>query len=150
MSYGFHRSMMNVFLSYKFSGVEKERLDSTIVPIIDLLRKTTFFKWPYQVFCNYEREDFYKESKYTPNDIMQDCFEHIRDSYLFIMFVDKEFGEGMLIEMGYAISLGKKIVLIMHTSVKSISAQSLVEIVITYTEMSDLLPRLYNIMSHFY
>lgn len=150
MSYSFNTSMMRIFLSYKFSGVEKERLDSTIIPILHLFRNTRIFGYPFDVWCSYELEDSYRESGYDPGKIMNDCFDHIDRNYLFFMFVDKGFGEGMLIELGYALSRNKRIILIAHNSVKSTTVESLAEIVIRYEEMSDLLPRLERIMSHFF
>lgn len=96
---------MNFFISYRFSDLSKEDLDKLITPIYNLI------KFRYPVFCNFYKDEYYKQHNYTAKQIMKDCFNHIDNSDIIICLVDtNKYSCGMLLEIGYALAKNKKII----------------------------------------
>ena len=73
--------------------------------------------------------------------IMNECFEELDKCNHHITFVAPEsgIGEGMLIELGYAKKLGLQTLLLMPKDYHSISSKAVVDKVMCYTNMNDLL-----------
>lgn len=130
---------MKIYIAYKFTGVSMEALNNTVRLIITKLREQGN-----DVFCNLERDDFYIKEKCTAKQIMDDCFSHLDQCEKLILFVapNTGMGEGMLIELGYAIAKKKSTLLLLPEDFKSVSAKAVVDDIITYADMSDLTAKL--------
>lgn len=75
---------------------------------------------------------------------MQDCFNQLEhcSHHLTFMAPNTPVGEGMLIELGYALKKGLKCILLIHDDIKSVSSQAVVDTVIRYQTMDDLLDKI--------
>ena len=130
---------MRIFISYKFTGVPLADLNSTVVPLISKLREAGF-----DVFCNLERDSVYVQEKWTATQIMDECFTELDKCNYHITFVapDTAMGEGMLIELGYACKMKIPTMMLLPDKFRSISAKAVVDDIITYSDMNDLLEKL--------
>ncbi|AYV85422.1 MAG: hypothetical protein Satyrvirus15_19 [Satyrvirus sp.] len=127
--------MHRIFISYKFSNVSEQVLNEGVVILVEKLKEMG-----YDVFCNFERNDFYIKENWSANQIMNDCFKEIKKSDFLIMFVapNTVLGEGMLIELGYATHLSIPTLLILPSEYKSISARAVSTYVLEYLSLSQL------------
>lgn len=98
---------MSVFISYRFSNVPLENIHQLIDPIYNLLQTNGV-----DVFCNLYDKDKYENQKYTTKDIMDECFSMLETKNTILCLVDtNEYSCGMILEVGYALSRGKEIII---------------------------------------
>lgn len=124
---------MKIFLSYKFTDIPIERLNETVVPLIAKLRDLGHI-----VFCNLERDPVYVAEKWTGKQIMDECFCELAKCERQITFVDTVIGEGMCIELGFAIARGLHTTLLLPEGMKSVSSKAVVDRTIVYKNMEHL------------
>lgn len=135
---------MTTYLSYRYTGIPKIEFESTVVPLVQYLRSINI-----DVFCNLEREDIYIRDKWSVKQIMQDCFDALDKCNFHITYVSPNgsTGEGMLIELGYAIKIGLPTLLLMPSNYRGVSARAVVDTVIEYSSMDNLCEQLANFFS---
>lgn len=127
---------MNIFLSYKFTGIPLDKLHADIDPIVKILREK------HKVYCNLYDEEFYIENHYTTKQIMDHAIGNLQQSDYLVVYVDEQIGEGMLIEAGYAYALKKPILLLIKKDIKSVSLRGISSAVVEYDDHGDLLRKL--------
>lgn len=132
---------MKYFLSYKFTRVPLDQLHNNIDPIMEVLAKYG------QPYCNLYDDDFYASNKYDARQIMEHALQKLDQCDYYIIFVDKETGEGMLIEYGYACKLNIPRLVLMPTNYESVSMKALASNVICYDNLDDLLQKLSAFLS---
>jgi len=94
---------MKIFISYRFSELPKEELEKMLDPVCNLFKSHNI-----QVFCNFYKDDYYKQNGYTVKEIMDDCFLMIDQYDLVLCLVDTPKPScGMLLEVGYALAKDK-------------------------------------------
>lgn len=64
-----------LYISYRFTGVDKNELSKLLTPIYTELKELNF-----NVFCNFYKDQFYIENKYTIKQIMDDCIDNLENS----------------------------------------------------------------------
>ena len=135
---------MTYYLSYKYTGVPREELDRTVGNLVNLLRRLNV-----DVFCNLEREEFYIKEKWSVAQIMQDCFDELEKCRYHITYVAPggKTGEGMLIELGYAIKMGLQTLMLVPWDYDGMSARVVVDNVIVYKNYLDLSMQLQKFLS---
>lgn len=95
------------FLSYKFSGVDFDELQ-TILPQIELALQELWL----DVFCSIYLEPMLREQKMTYDEILDFCLKKQEDASIFFAFINHEQeSHGMSQELANAIKLQQKIVL---------------------------------------
>lgn len=125
---------MRYFISYKFTGVDINYLHKLIDPIVEIIKL-----YGHDVFCNLYCDNMYIEHKYTPKQIMEQCFDEIRKCDICFVLIDDVFGCGMGIECGYAKCLNKKIVMCTNNCSNITSIEWLSDIVIMYENNKNVL-----------
>ena len=135
---------MTFFISYKYTGVDKEVLESTVLRLVNKIKECG-----YEVFCNLEKVEYYTKHDYTTGQIMHDCFREMTHCDYHITFVapDSVIGEGMMIELGFAVGLFIPRLLIMPMNFKSISAKAVATDVLMYDTMDTLLASLGSVLN---
>ena len=134
---------MRIFISYKYTNVPKDQLGRTVNVLIEEIRKKK-----HDVFCNLEFDGTYQNEKWTNKEIMEHCFMALDKCNYHITFVAPKtlIGEGMMIELGYAIKMKLPTLLLLPTTYSSVSAKAVVDNTIVYTNMDDLLCKLNEYM----
>jgi nucleoside 2-deoxyribosyltransferase len=133
--------MTRIFFSYRYTGVPKAELNATILPIVNQLRKFGF-----EVFCNLEKDTIYQRENWNTKSIMRDCFLELNQCDYHITFVAASgvTGEGMMIELGYALKMGVRTLLIMPTTHHGVTSKAIVDNIIIYISTDDLMQQLDN------
>lgn len=133
--------MRRIFLSYRYTNVPKIVLEETVLKIVETLRE-----FGNTVFCNLENDDKYFKERWTTKQIMDECFEELRNCDYHISFISSriknKIGEGIPIELGYAKCLGLKTLLLLPNGFHCLTLREVVDKVIIYNNMSELLNKL--------
>lgn len=132
---------MKVFISYKFTGIELEKLHQTFDPIVETLKK-----YGHTVFCNLYYLDFYQQNNYSIKQIFDHCFNELKTCNIYLCVVDKDqiFAGGMAIEFGYAYSLKLKTIVCFPNEYHSTSVENLCDVIIHYD--NNLLHQIINFL----
>jgi nucleoside 2-deoxyribosyltransferase len=127
---------MRIFISYRYTGIPRETLDNTVTKLITVIRNLN-----HEVFCNLENDNKYISEKWTSKQIMEECFQELKNSNYHITFIapDSGTGEGLLIELGYAKALELPTLLLLPKDFHSISSKAVVNETITYENIEELL-----------
>jgi len=101
---------MNIYLSYKQSGIDKIILENELWYI-----KKQLEKLGHKVFVYYFDED----SSFPAFDLDKRFLENIKNSDLVLAYINyKDKSEGQLLELGMSYALNKKIKIILNKNVK--------------------------------
>lgn len=128
---------MRIFISYGYTGYTLEVLNNTVGKLIQFFRSLG-----YEVFCNLENDNKYIEEKWTIKRIMSECFEELKKCDYHVIFASPTanyLGEGLLIEVGYAISLNLPTLLLLPENFRSVTTKAIVDNLIYYKDMEQLL-----------
>jgi hypothetical protein len=132
--------MVNIFLSYKFSGINIIDLHNFIDPIVDSLKMNS----SNSVYCNLYDMKYYEENNMSTKQIMKHALSKLsKCNYQIILVSDTGFSEGASIEFGYACDKMPQLVVI-KKDIYSSSLKSLATHVIEYDTLNDLLNKLEN------
>ena len=128
---------MKIFISYRFSDVEKTDLENLITPIYNSL------KLNHKVFCNFYKDQHYIDNNYTAKEIMQDCFENIDSSDTVLCLVDtNKYSCGMLLEIGYSLAQHKRIIVCSRQGCEIDTLCQMATYTISYADYDELLKKL--------
>lgn len=95
-----------IYISYRFTGVDKQELSNLLDPIYNQLKELNF-----DIFCNYYNDEFYLKNNYTIRQIMNDCLSNLELAETVLCLVDTDkYSCGMLLEIGYALANHKNII----------------------------------------
>jgi len=104
---------VKIFLVYRFTGENIVELEKTCDSIVSALEKSG-----HKCFCSLSREEHYQKNKLTRKQIYFDAMKEIDSCDAVLLFVKSdEKSEGMLVEAGYALAKGKKIILTLKNGV---------------------------------
>ena len=99
-----------VFLSYAHTGEDIEQVTQRMTTLRDLLEKRGI-----EAYCNLFDSD--TDGFTSPREFIENALEKLkRYDVLFVINTSERRSEGILIEIGAAISLGKEIVVAQHES----------------------------------
>ncbi len=132
---------MKIFVSYKFAGEDPEELEKTLNEISGVLKGAG-----HEVYSASEDENLFAENKFTLKKILNHALEKLDNSDCILVFVRSyEKAEGMLIEIGYALAKGKKIILAIKKGVRLSFAEEIADKVIEFEDINDLKEKLKEI-----
>lgn len=123
---------MEYFISHKFTGEDRKKLEGIMRQICD-----TFTKHGHENYCTLWKED--ELAKQPMKGLFQHAFNEIDKADTFVAFINSEGkSEGMLIEMGYALAKGKKFILLINKKVKNTHTREIADKVIEFRNLDEL------------
>ena len=126
---------MSVFISYRFSDIPIEELRKLIDPVYNIFKSNNV-----DVFCNFYKDAYYMENKYTAKQIMDDCFKEIDNRDIILCLVDTDkYSCGMLLEIGYALAKNKRIVVCFRKGCEIDTLKSMANEVRIYEDYDELI-----------
>ncbi len=128
---------MKIQLAYKFTGENEAELLKTLKRICSCLNEAG-----YETYCPALNPNRPKEKK----EVFSDTFNRIKDCGILLALIKSENkSEGMLMEIGCALGLGKKILLAINQKVKSTHLRELADNVVEFEDIDDLCSKLKNL-----
>lgn len=129
---------MKIYIAYKFSGENQEELVRTLIEISGKLEEKG-----HKVYFACKEETLFKEKKFSAKQILNHALKELDNADCIFVFVkSNEKSEGMLIEIGYALAKGKKIILAMKQGVNLYFTEDIADKVIEFENIPDLLKQL--------
>ncbi|MFZ3019916.1 MAG: nucleoside 2-deoxyribosyltransferase [Minisyncoccia bacterium] len=129
---------MKIFLSYRFTGEDPIELKENLERILNVLRANN-----HDVYCSIEDEAWFQEKKHTNKDIIEHAFNKLDEVDIVLVYIkSNEKSEGMLIEIGYALSKGKKIVLAIKNGISTTFVRQVADPVVEFDSLEDLCEKL--------
>jgi nucleoside 2-deoxyribosyltransferase len=129
---------MKIFIGQAVSGQDLEKLYKEMEKIYTSLEE-------HEYYCTLQ-EDEEEFSKKTKSEMLQHAFEEIDKSDALLAIVRSEHrSEGLLIEIGYVMATGKKLIVAVQNDVKNTYLRELADQVIEYTNIDDLVEKLKEI-----
>lgn len=129
---------MKLFLSYRFTGEDPKELEAALTKVKSALEAAG-----HSVYCSFWDESMFREKNHSNNDILTHSFKIIDGSDGLLAFVkSSEKSEGMLIEVGYALARGKRLILAVQKDVKTVFAREMAHQVVEFTDVDDLAAKL--------
>jgi nucleoside 2-deoxyribosyltransferase len=127
---------MKIFFSYRFTGEDPKKLKGTIKDICASLEQTG-----HKVSCSFwdTENGFFQKNDYTNKQILEYAFQELDTSdAVFIFIKSEEKSEGMLLEVGYALAKGKKLVLAIKKDIQTTFLRELADEVIEFENINQL------------
>lgn len=125
---------MKVFVAYKYTGEDFGQLQRIIPDICKAIDSSGNGS-----FCSFFNDDFYKENKYTAGQILKYVFTEIEKADCILAFIlSPEKSEGMLLEIGYALALGKKFILAIKKDLKTTFLHEMADQIIEFETIEEL------------
>lgn len=129
---------MGYFIAYRHTGADPERLNK-LLPIICNGLKARGEK----VYCTYFDEIKFKSSGHKPHQIMEHAFSKIEEmGKLFVVIDSAKKSEGMLVEVGYCIARGIKIIVAKRAGVNNTYIPSMAQVYFEYDDIKDIKTKL--------
>jgi len=129
---------MRVFISHRFAGEDTALLKITIAELTALLST-----YGHETYCSMDSEDHFIVNKYTVKQIMDHALQELDKSDMLLALVTSENkSEGMLIEVGYALAKGKKIVLIKKPGSQTSTLDAICDTVIEFENIKEIKAKL--------
>ena len=129
---------MKIFIGQAVNGQDLEKLYEELEKIYISLEE-------HEYYCTLqeEEEEFQKKTK---KEILDHAFKEIDKADAFLAIVRSEHrSEGLLIEIGYVLSKGKKFILAVQKDVKNTYLRDLADQVIEFNTIEDLKDKLKNL-----
>lgn len=127
---------MKIYVAYKYTGADKEKLKILLTSISKTLEKQN-----HSTFM-YFRDGGKWESRdgYIPvGKVMRECFVKIKESdCILILAQSSELSEGMLLDIGYAIALNKPIIVLKQENCSLPKTEALATKILTYKNEEDI------------
>ena len=125
-----------IFVAYRVTGEDPEKLKAAIRKVCDSVSKSG---------CNYystlldEIENPKKFEGWEKGDYLKHALVELGKMDALLLFINSENkSEGLLIEVGYALAKGKKIVLVIDRKVKDTYLREMVDKVIDYDNVDEV------------
>ncbi|MBL7159920.1 nucleoside 2-deoxyribosyltransferase [Candidatus Microgenomates bacterium] len=119
---------MKIFISYKFRGVDKADLRKKLEQLSSILENNGD-----QTFIYFRDGKNWEEKNYPPKKAFRETFAAIKKCDALLAFVEHpEKSEGMLLELGYAKALDKKIILLISQNCSKPDLEALADQVIEF------------------
>ena len=134
---------MKVFISYRFSDIKKEDLEKLLDPVCLFVKDSGL-----NIFCNFYKDQYYLDNKYSAKEIMEDCFINIDDSDIILCLVDtQKYSCGMLLEIGYSLANKKNIIVCSRVDCEIDTLCQMANHNIKYSNYNELLEEIRNVFS---
>ncbi len=135
---------MKIFISYKFTGETNEDLKNLLLPVKNALKKMEGVE---SVYCNFFDEDLPIRSKnFKSHEYVTDAFPSIdKADAQFVIINSEEKSEGMILEMGYAIAKGKKVIVAIKNGITNTYLPGIADESIEWESIDDLTQKIYNL-----
>ena len=131
---------MRIFISYKFRGVDGSNLKKKLKEISSILEKNG-----HQTILYFRDKENWQTRNFPPGKVIKEAFEEIRECDAVFAFIDhKETSEGMLLEIGYAKALNKKIILLISKKLPFPTLEAIADKVLKFSNSKDLNKKLEN------
>lgn len=125
---------MKIYLAYRFTGEDPAILDQELDTIGEILKQGD-----HEVFCSFCKEKYFCDNNFDNNEIINYCLPQIESSDILIAYIkSNEKSEGMLLEIGYALGKGKRVIVLIKEGVKTNFVTDLASQVIRYGDFSEL------------
>ena len=99
---------MEIFISHKFRGVNKKILRKKLEKISSVLEK-----YRHKTFIYFRDKEKWQEKEFSSGQVILEAFKQIKKCDVLLGFIDSQkMSEGMLLEIGFAKALNKKIILL--------------------------------------
>jgi len=97
----------------------------------------------HSTFCSFDKNAFFDENKYSYKQILDYALRELDESDVVLAFVKSpEKSEGMLLELGYAMATGKKIILALKEGAKPVFLPEIASTVIHFSDLPELYSKL--------
>ena len=125
---------MKFLLSYRFTGEDPVELKENVSKICSTVEEIG-----HEIFCSYWKADFFNENNYSHKQIMDFTLEKLDNSDACLVFINSnEQSEGMIMEVGYALAKGKKIILVIREGVKTNFIEEMSDKIIKFDNLEEL------------
>ena len=129
---------MKIFLSYKFTGEDPKKLTEFIQNICDSLKKAK-----HETLTTFWNKKEFEKAKATKKDIMKKSLTYIDNSNYYLGLIkSSEKSEGQLIELGYALARGRKIIIAIKKDIKMTWATEVANKIIIFKTEEELYKKL--------
>jgi len=125
---------MRYYIAYKFADNDKDLLKKNLETISDIIEKTDASTF---IFCRDMQRRWTIEM--TINEIIHQAFDEVKKSDAIIALIEsEEKSEGMLLEIGYAKAVGKKLIVVIKKWVNLRFVRALADEVIEFEKVEDI------------
>lgn len=132
---------MKIYVAFKFTGEDPVVLDKELGAITNALQQSG-----HEVFCSFWKEKHYRDNNFGSKDIINYSLPHLEASDALVAYIkSNEKSEGMLLEIGYALGKGKRVIVLIREGVKTNFVTDLASQVIRYSDFSELAAALQEI-----
>jgi len=126
--------MVNIFLSYKFTGEDPKELKKVLGKL-----KVCFEAKSHTLFCSFLFEQFFRDKGYTVDEIYDHCLKQLASCDVFIAFVkSKEPSKGMKMESEKAVVLKKPYILAIKKDLEFSEFRKAADTIIEFDTIDDL------------
>ena len=125
---------MKIYLAYRFTGEDPAILDQELGTIGEILKRGG-----HEVFCTFWKEQYFRDNNFGNKEIINYSLPQLETSDILIAYIkSNEKSEGMLLEIGYALGKGKRVIVLIKEGVKTNFVTDLASQVICYGDFSEL------------
>jgi nucleoside 2-deoxyribosyltransferase len=129
---------MKFFIAFKFTGEEQEKIRDNLKKVCSALEELG-----HSYYCTFFDEGLPKEDI---KDLFNHAFEKLENSDIILVLVNSnEPSEGMLMEIGYALAKGKRVILAIDKGIGTTKTRDLIDEIIEFEDFDDLAVKLNEI-----
>jgi nucleoside 2-deoxyribosyltransferase len=133
---------MKIYLAFRFTGEDPKVLDQELKLITNALTEAG-----HEVFCSFWKEQFYRDNNFGPKEIINYSLPHLAAANALVAYIKSpEKSEGMLIEIGYALGLKKKVIVAIKNGIQTNFVTTLAQHVMQFHDLADLQHQLKRIV----
>jgi nucleoside 2-deoxyribosyltransferase len=131
---------MKYYISYKFSGEDKEKLKEILSEISSIIESHNN-----ETFVSYRDIGKWGEISMDSEEIITKALAELRNTDCILCLVfSSEKSEGMLLETGYAKALGKKVIVAKKNDARIIFLKDIADDLIEFNTYEDLKEKLHE------
>jgi nucleoside 2-deoxyribosyltransferase len=129
---------MKVFISYRYTGEDLIELKGVIDSICSSLKDAG-----HDSFCSFDKNTFFAENNFSYKQILEYALKELDASDCVLVLVKSpEKSEGMLLEVGYALAKGKKIILAIREGITATFLPEIASHVLIFSQLDELYDQL--------
>ncbi len=122
---------MRYYVAYRFTGEDPKELERTMSHICNLLKEKG-----HDNYCSFFDPSMVNIGN---KNVIKKAFDEIdKSDALFVFIKSQEKSEGMLMEIGYALSKKKKIILIIKRGVKTTFVEEIADKIFEFDNLEEL------------
>ncbi len=126
---------MKWYIAYKFTGEDKDVLKDTMSSLIHFLENESN-----EVYCSLFDEGMVNIGN---KKVFEKAFDKINNSNAILIFLNSdERSEGMLMEIGYALAKGKRVILAIKKDLGRTHLRDLIDEIIEFEDIEELKEKL--------